>query len=594
MSRNFAHEGLNTAHAAEPYDLDTLVHDSSLARPQLRDPYPTDSIDALSIAPQPGELGPLYVEAREKYNDGMSLALATPKRSYSEIAAEYAARREETGFSPVEFWDENFDTPEPEARLSPATPGMTLDEYTLAIRPEFIHPSVENGNFDIWLPYDRSVAGAGRFSQHSFLWDGYHMAAGYREDGRWDLVLNTVDNYEHQVNRFGHGLNGSAANLATRAQLPYFSNEVSMLADEYGDEALVRYLPAMEKEYQDYWMDGKQQLDSLPDDGRAHSHRTLVRLPLGNGKFAYLNRFWDDDDGPRLESYKEDFELGELVTRGLQGELRDRRLKKLYKDVRGGAASGWDFSSRWLKDGKSMETINTTDIIPIDLQCMLARTEQMLARAHRAAENIEESWQYELLFSQRIEAINKINWDPKDKIYRDYNYVQKQQTSIESAAMAYPLYVGISNVEQTHGVARAINDKLLFRGGVVATTTEDSDQQWDGKNVWAPPNWAAARGLARMAHIFAESGAGVDVRPLIELAERVRENYTSGVQAAFKATRGIPEKHNGEEPHRIGTGGEYAPVEDLAMTGEIWRALQNWDPRDPEGCLPVGVLAVHG
>lgn len=566
----------------------------------FRDPHQTAATDPLSIAPNPGpDVGTLYIHARDAYSDGMSLALATHRRPYDEITADYLAQQGQEGFSAVEFWDTNFDTPQPDDGQLVAPPGMSLDEYTLAMREKFIHPSEENSTFDIWLPYDRSVAGAGRFSHHSFLWDGYHMAKGYAADGRWDLVLNIVDNTEYQINRFGYGLNGSAGFLATRSQPPYFSHEVSMLADEYGDEALVRYLPAMEKEYAGYWMDGDDHLEELPNDGKVYTHRGLVRLPTGNGTFAYLNRYWDDADGPRLESYKEDAELGEMVVHGLEGEVRERRLQKLYKDVRSGAASGWDFSSRWFEDKSTMATINTTDILPVDLNSLLARTEHMLARANRAAGNMDRAQEYEERLSQRVAAINKFLWNPADNTYRDYNFVRGQQTGVESAAMAYPLYVGIANAQQTFGVAHAIESKLLFPGGVVATTTDESDQQWDGgtlegdgrKNVWAPLNWASARGLARMAYMLTASRPDLDVQPLLELSERVRTTYMEGIQAAFDANGTVPEKLNGMDPAKIGRGGEYEPVKVLAMSSEIFRAMAQWQPYDSADCLPVGAHA---
>lgn len=569
----------------------------------LRPACDAKPINPLSLVPDLSNgLGALYLGARAVYPDGMSLALASPRdsRTYEEIAEAYEAHKGDPDFSDVEFWDAHFETPQPDDAHLVAPDGMTLEEYTRTIRSKFIHASTENDSFGIKMPYDRSVAGAGRFSRHSFLWDGYHMAKGYAADDHWDLVLNLVDNTEYQINAFGYALNGSAGFLATRSQPPYFSNEVAMLADEYGDEALVRYLPAMEREYERYWMDGRDRLATQPDDGRVYTHRGLVRVPMGNGKFAFLNRYWDDADGPRLESYQEDFELGEMVTHGLEGEVRNRRLQKLYKDIRAGAASGWDFSSRWLEDARSLATINTTDILPVDLNSLLARTEHMLARAHLAAGNRERAMEYGDRLAQRAAAINKYHWDPINRIYRDYNFVRGHQTSVVSAAMSYPLYVGISNVEQSFGVAGALQRQLLFPGGVVATTTAESDQQWDGgtvedggqMNVWAPLNWSSARGLAREAHMLKRADPTLDVEPLLDIAEQIRSCYMNGVEVVYDAHHTIPEKHRGDDPTQIGNGGEYEPVQTLAMPSEIFRAMRRWQVRDPEGCLPIGATAL--
>ena len=547
----------------------------------------------------------MYIGAREAYPDGMTLACATPLQPYEEIKKLYAAQCQTPGFSDVAFFNRYFRVTPPDDESFVAQPGQSLDDYTLAMRKQFIFPNTQQGNFDIWLPYNRSVAGAGRFGKHSFLWDGYQMAKGYAADGRWDLVLDVTDNMEYQINRFGYPLNGSADFYVTRAQPDYFSHLVRMIADRYGPEALVRYLPALEREHMGYWMDGYQELSDMPDDGLAHTYRALVRLPDG----SFLNRYWDDGEGPRLESYKEDVEVGELAVKGLTGVMRSMKLRETYKHLRAGAASGWDYSSRWFKDGSNLHTINTTDILPIDLNSLLAYNEETLAMAYEAAASapgydpadcLERAAQYHAMRARRVDAINQHLWDPKDKIYRDYDFVAGSQTAIVSAAMAYPLYVGISNTEQTFGVAAALESELLYAGGLIATTTENSHEQWDGgtkggkrsKNVWAPPNWAAVRGLARMAHILMKTEVETDVEPLFALAERIKRSYMWGIETAFTAHGVVPEKHRGDNPAKLANGGEYALVKVLAMPIETYRAMQKLEPRDAADHLPLARIAL--
>jgi len=550
-------------------------------------------------------MGQMYINARQAYPDGMTLACATPRLPYEAVKAMYASQYQTPGFSDTGFFQEYFEVTPPDDESFIAKPQQSLDDYTLAMRQKFIFPNTRQGHFDVWLPYNRSVAGAGRFGKHSFLWDGYQMAKGYAADGRWDLVLDVTDNMEYQINRFGYPLNGSADFYVTRAQPDYFSHLVRMLADRYGTEALVRYLPALEKAHAGYWMDGYEELAKRPLDGRVHTHRSLVRLADG----TFLNRYWDDGDGPRLESYKEDVEVGELAVAGLTGELRQRKLQKVYKDLRAGAASGWDYSSRWFKDGSQLHTINTTDIAPVDLNSLLAYNEETLAMAYEAAAEtpghdrqacLAQAAHYRQMRQNRISSVNKYLWDPAEKIYRDYNFVDKHQTAIVSAAMAYPLYVGIANAEQAFGVAATLERDLLYAGGLIATTTENSTQQWDGgqrdgsrsKNVWAPPNWAAVRGLARMAHLLMKDGVTTDVEPLFELAERIKRSYMWGIETAFAEHRIVPEKHRGDDPAELANGGEYALVKVLAMPIETYRAMDKLDPRDAADHLPLARLAL--
>lgn len=624
---------------------------------ELRPPYEIGTVDPLAVAPDPGVMGQMYIGAREKYQDGMTLACAQPKEgwTYEAIKDEYARLCQEPGFSDVTFFDGHFDVTPPDDESLVAPPGMGIDEYTEWLRPKFIFPNTDNKHFDTWLPYKRSVAGAGRFGRHSFLWDGYQMAKGYASDNRWDLVLDVVDNTEYQINRFGYPLNGSADFYATRAQPDYFSHEVRMLADHFGPDVLVRYLPAMEKNHMGYWMDGMEELSKLPLDGQVHTRRTLVRMPDG----SFLNRYWDDAEGPRLESYKEDVEIAEhvLATEGIKGalarmkgrkeldamleqlgldakgidlteemvmaedDLTDAlfgiRMKQAYKDLRAGAASGWDYSSRWFEDGETLVTINTTDIAPVDLNSLMAYNEETLAMAYEAAakqggingldsaECLHRASMYWDMWGKRTQAINKYNWDDEDKIYRDHNFVKGEQTKIVSAAMSYPLYVGIASLEQTVGIVKTTEKDLLYDGGIIATTTENSTQQWDGgrrdavekdgkkprsKNVWAPPNWAYIRGVARMAHKFVAEEVEVDpavIESLFQSSERAKAAYEYGIEESFDEHRIVPEKHRGDRPRELANGGEYALVKVLAMPSETWRALRNLDVRNAESHLPM-------
>ena len=80
----------------------------------------------------------------------------------------------------------------------------------------------------------------------------------------------------------------------------------------------------------------------------------MVRLHDG----TVLNRYWDDRDTPREESFREDVETARAAKRPSQ---------EVYRNLRAAAESGWDFSSRWLADGATLATIRTIEIVPVDL-----------------------------------------------------------------------------------------------------------------------------------------------------------------------------------------------------------------------------------
>jgi len=77
----------------------------------------------------------------------------------------------------------------------------------------------------------------------------------------------------------------------------------------------------------------------------------VVRLKDG----SVLNRYWDDRDTPREEAYRED-----VATARDSG----RPAADVYRNLRAAAESGWDFSSRWFADGRTLATIHTVDLVP--------------------------------------------------------------------------------------------------------------------------------------------------------------------------------------------------------------------------------------
>jgi F0F1-type ATP synthase membrane subunit a len=91
------------------------------------------------------------------------------------------------------------------------------------------------------------------------------------------------------------------------------------------------------------------------------AYRRVVRLPDG----SVLNRYWDDRAEPRPEAWRQDVELAQRVPRS--------RRAALYRNVRATAESGWDFSSRWMRDPTDLRTLETTDLVPVDLLPWAAR-----------------------------------------------------------------------------------------------------------------------------------------------------------------------------------------------------------------------------
>src|SRR6185312_9694063 len=204
---------------------------------------------------------------------------------------------------------------------------------------------------------------------------------------------------------------------------------------------------------------------------------------------AVLNRYWDESDKPRPEAYRQEIQLA-----------KDSLEKNvLFRNLRSAAESGWDFSSRWFQNKKEFSSIHTSEIIPVDLNCLLYNLEKTIAGAYQVSNKKESAEKFETLAGKRKQEINKFCWNEEVGFYFDYDYVKKQQTDSYTLAAAFPLYFGMASQQQADGVAKILKEQFLFSGGLVSTT-ETTNQQWDAPNGWAPLHWIAVKGLARYGH----------------------------------------------------------------------------------------------
>jgi alpha,alpha-trehalase len=121
---------------------------------------------------------------------------------------------------------------------------------------------------------------------------------GLQESGRHDLVADMVGDFAYLIDTYGHIPNGTRTYYLSRSQPPFFFEMVGLLSPAMSGEAFARYLPQLKREYA-FWMQGAERLRRVRRIG------AWSRMPDG----SILNRYWDDRDTPRDESYREDTEL---------------------------------------------------------------------------------------------------------------------------------------------------------------------------------------------------------------------------------------------------------------------------------------------
>ncbi len=513
---------------------------ASLTLPAVAAPFTNaPAAKVTAAAPQPPDIlfGALFADVQQAkiYPDQKTFADAVPRREPAAILAAYQQQKQQAGFDLKRFTDAEFTLPAEGAPYHPPA-GQTLRQHIDGLWPVLTRRSDSVKPNDSLLPLpQRYVVPGGRFRE-IYYWDSYFTMLGLAESGNWALVKNMTDNFAHEIDTYGHIPNGNRTYYLSRSQPPFFAFMVALLATHEGESTYARYLPQLTREY-DYWMRGADGL------ARGAAAERVVRLDDG----GLLNRYWDDRDVPRTESYMED------ITTARQA--KGRPAAQVYRDLRAGAASGWDFSSRWLKDPHDLATIHTTDIVPVDLNALLYQLEQTLSRASRAANRPREADRYKRLADVRAQAINRYLWNAQDGYYTDYDWRAKAITRPITAAAVFPLFVRIAPRDRAVSTAQAVRSQLLKEGGLT-TSTVNTGQQWDAPNGWAPLQWVAVAGL----HNYGQDA----------LAQSIGTRFLTNVQRLYDAQQKLVEKYVVEgQGLGGGGGGEYALQDGFGWTNGV-------------------------
>ncbi|WP_086874122.1 alpha,alpha-trehalase [Kosakonia pseudosacchari] len=481
-------------------------------------------------SPQPPDIlfGPLFsdVQSAKLFPDQKTFADAVPKGDPLMILADYRMQRTQTSFDLRHFVNVNFTLPKEGEKYVPPE-GQNLREHIDGLWPVLTRTTDSAGKWDSLLPLPKPyVVPGGRFRE-VYYWDSYFTMLGLAESGHWDKIEDMVTNFGHEIDTWGHIPNGNRSYYLSRSQPPFFSLMVELLATHDGDEALKTWLPQMEKEYQ-YWMEGADTLQP------GQASKRVVKLSDG----SVLNRYWDDRDTPRPESWLDD------VTTAKNNP--NRPATEIYRDLRSAAASGWDFSSRWMDDPNQLGTIRTTSIVPVDLNALMFKMEKMLARGYQAAGDSAKASQYDALANARQKGIEANLWNEKEGWYADYDLKTKKVRNQLTAAALYPLFVNAAAKDRADKVAIAAKERLLKPGGI-ATTTVNSGQQWDAPNGWAPLQWVATAGLQNYDQQ--------------KLAMEVSWRFLTNVQHTYDREKKLVEKYDVSTTGTGGGGGEY-PLQD--------------------------------
>ena len=320
--------------------------------------------------------------------------------------------------------------------------GSDLDEWIptdLHDNPQFID-NIDNADYqlwakslnELWLVLGRQVNESAKLNPQrtSYVPRNYPMivpGGRFRESYYWDswwivrgllicdmpqtaeyVMLNLLDD----LNSFHFVPNGGRIYYLDRSQPPLLSEIVISIVEYYGWDSpnstavLNLAYPMLCAEYQ-WWMN--------PNNDHTVE---LSQCTQQDGLLCVLNRYHSNNTLPRPESYLADIETAGVEVTSPNWNTSTAQQQLLYRNIRTGAETGWDFSSRWLSPtvgpngdpAYNLSTIDTTDIIPVELNAFLYRMELNLARM---ADHLflEDASTYTSAAADRKSAIDAILWN---------------------------------------------------------------------------------------------------------------------------------------------------------------------------------------
>ncbi|MBA0608778.1 hypothetical protein Godav_020961 [Gossypium davidsonii] len=395
------------------------------------------------------------------------------------------------------------------------------------------------------LPLPRPVIIPGSRFTEVYYWDSYWVIRGLLASKMYETAKAIVTNLIFMLDTYGHVLNGARAYYTNRSQPPLLSAMVYEIYNRTGDvEFVKKSLPPLIKEYR-YW--------------NSDIHELIIRDAEQCNHF--LNRYYAMWNKPRPESSTIDEELASKF-------LNDSEKQQFYRELASTAESGWDFSTRWMRNSSDFTTLSTTTILPVDLNIFILRMELDIAfLAKTVGENaITEDF---LRASQkRQKAFSSIFWNENMGQWLDYwlnngadceepqTWKAENQNQKVFASNFVPLWIDLfnSDIHLVEKVTKSLKNSGLLCAAGIATSLTNSGQQWDFPNGWAPLQHMIVEGLSKSASMEARTVAK-------DIAERwIKTNYV-----AYKKTGAMHEKYDVEKCGEFGGGGEYTP-----QTGFGW------------------------
>jgi len=210
-----------------------------------------------------------------------------------------------------------------------------------------------------------------------------------------------------------------------RSQPPFFIPMLHQYVNVTGDtDILTRALPLAEAELK-WW---------------STNRGVSVDSPFSNST-RNVYHYAVDNSAPRPESYYEDYHVANGDD--LEKPYSDQEKALLYSNLASGAESGWDYSSRWFKNPLAtnstiqLRSLNTREIIPVDLNSILYKAHVDLADLYRQRDRNDDADRHRDAAGSLRTAIIDLFWDADKFAFYDYNMTGNARATHLTAAHFY-------------------------------------------------------------------------------------------------------------------------------------------------------------
>ncbi|KAB0791763.1 hypothetical protein PPYR_03563 [Photinus pyralis] len=376
------------------------------------------------------------------------------------------------------------------------------------------------------------VIPGGRFREF-YYWDSYWILEGLLISEMFDTARGMIENFIFIVEKYGFMPNGGRIYYLNRSQPPLLTAMAHRYFTATSNTTWVRkHIHNIAKELR-FWLD-----------------KRTVPVNVGGCNLT-LARYSVPASGPRPESYREDYATAKGV-------------EQVYVDLKSGAESGWDFSSRWFFDedggnNANLSSIMTSRAIPVDLNAYLCGAFRDIAQMYLAIGDMDNSAFWKAKYTEWRRAVHVAFWNRYDGTWYDLDSQSLKQRRYFYGSNLAPLWSRCYESKRAPQLANATVSYLEREGilgylGGVPTSVLNSGEQWDLPNAWPPLQDIAINGLRSTGDVRARS-----------LANQLAHRWVDANILGFTTAGDMFEKYDAAVPGQYGGGGEYS-----VQTGFGW------------------------